>query len=91
MRETLIKRPSEDKLYDFDFTNLLRSGETITGTPTVTATPSGLTISGIAVASPKVQARIIGGADGITYKIEVTADTDQSNKHIDQGDLKVEA
>lgn len=48
-RQPVIKHSGEIIRVPVDFTNLLTSGVTLTGTPTVAASPSGLTISGVAV------------------------------------------
>lgn len=68
--------------------NKLRSGELLTGTPDVTATPSGLTIenesintlamsvNGIANAVGQVALYTVsGGEAGVTYRITVSCDT----------------
>ena len=54
--ETWLKQPDESILYLIDYTHLLASGETLTGTPTVTAEiegtgaeATGLTLSAKAV------------------------------------------
>lgn len=84
---TLRKQPVESRLYSVDFTSLLASGVTLTGTPTVAeVATSGLTITekavnvsvilrknGSQIAIGKaVQFRVAGGTDGVTYRIQST-------------------
>lgn len=73
------------------FDELLESGETLTGTPTVTGSPSGLTIdnarvstgeltiNGVAVATGRaVQFRVSSGTSGTTYTLTATCGTTSS-------------
>lgn len=86
--ETRSKHPSEVRNISISFVNVLDSGESLTGTPTLSATPSGLTfasaqtnaaavtINGVSVAIGKaVLARVSGGSSGITYKCEASCGT----------------
>lgn len=72
-----------------DFQPRLDAGEELTGTPTVTATPSGLTFAGPAVNEETIEVngqnvpsgkgvlfRVSGGAARKTYQIKVTCTTD---------------
>lgn len=72
-----------------DFTDKLDSGEELTGTPTVTGSPSGLTIASIAVSAGSltilgtsvdsgkaVTCSVSGGAAGTRYTLTVTCGTD---------------
>lgn len=99
--EILEKQPGESIVYAVDFTPLLRkdaSGvltETLSGTPTVTFTPVGLTIASEAVNSAAivkqdgsgdeiaigaaVQFRVSGGTDQVKYTGEVSCGTTLSN------------
>lgn len=91
--QVLTKQPGEDILYGVSFANLLASGETLTGTPTVTADKAGLTIGTPAVNAATftdldgntvaigagVQVRISGGTDGVDYRLEVSCGTTDSN------------
>lgn len=96
----------ETKLLAFDFTlasEAIRYGsETLTGTPTVTATPDGLTIGtpavnaatfyrkdGTAVAIGKgVQVSISGAADGTRYTVVCLAGSTASNTYRLEGILQ---
>lgn len=82
------KHPSETKTAGVSFVNLLESGESLTGTPTVSSAPTGLTISnvqknsgavtinGVSVAANKaVLFSVAGGSSGVQYELEVTCGT----------------
>ena len=73
--EILDKQPSESRLYDIDFAPLLATGDTLTGTPTVTTAQSGLTIAAPSLSTPKVQVRLSSGTDGTLYKLTVKSST----------------
>jgi hypothetical protein len=74
----LFKQPAEDRLFDFDFSGKMRTGETV-ATVSVTATPSGLTIGSTAFSGQIAQVRISGGMTGTDYKMTCTVTTNQSN------------
>ena len=48
------KRVAADLIYTFDFTPWLKTGETITGTPTVTCTDGTISLSGVVANSSPV-------------------------------------
>jgi len=77
----LEKAPAENLPYSWDFTRRsILDTETITGTPTISGSPAGLTIGTIVVSGKKVVANISGGASGTTYVVTCTANT--SNGHV---------
>ena len=83
MAEKFTKLVGESRLYDLDFTDQkeIAAGETLTGTPTVTATPSGLTV-GVPVlggANKKVQVQISGGTANTAYLVLCTVGTNGGN------------
>lgn len=87
--QALFKTPYEEVLFDFDFTNILEVGETISGTPTIDITPSGqVTVSNIVVSGAKVQGKYIGGTDNTKYIVKCKAVT-SLQKHELVGDLYV--
>ena len=100
-----LKHPSESRVYGIDFTRLLATGETLTGSPTVTVSPSGVTASGAAVNSATfldddgvtiaigkgVQVRLAGGSDGADYLVTFSVGTSQSNTLVAVGTLQVRA
>ena len=100
---TKLKHPSDSRIYGFDFTRLLASAETLTGTPTVTVSPSGPTASSpavnvatfpddedVSVAIGKgVQLRLAGGTDGRDYLVTVSVGTSLGNTLAAVGNLQV--
>lgn len=92
----ITKHPSESVLYAIDFTELLASGETLSGTPTVAGSPSGLTIGtpavntgtvvddeGNTIAIGKaVQVRISGGTADTDYELTVSCGTTASDTRV---------
>lgn len=88
-----VKTTGESILFGVDFTPLLQSGETLTGTPSIRNAPSGLTIAAPAVnsaafsdddgrtvaVSQGVQARISGGTDATDYSFFIQCDTSGEN------------
>lgn len=95
--KVLVKGSTESVLFGFDFGPLLNAGETLTGTPTLSSSPSGLTIGTPAVKSTSwvdyltgetiaanegYQARISGGTAGSDYTLTATATTSDSNTRV---------
>lgn len=75
----LTKQPAESRLFDFDFSGKTRISETIVGTPTVTATPSGLTVGTTTASGVVGTVRLSSGVSGVNYKVTCTVTTNQSN------------
>jgi len=73
MATSLQKQPYDDELFDFDFTNRLRDGETISSITSIDDTDSALTygVPVIDATGKIVQCTVGGGLDGTTYKITV--------------------
>ena len=99
-----VKHSDESILFGFDFTPLLVSGETLTGTPTVVADVAGLTINstplvntatfaddegGTVAIGKAVQCRISGGTNGSDYTLTATCGTSASNTRVVVGVLQV--
>ena len=80
----LIKQPQESLLFDFDFSDRLAQGVTLSTVASVTATPSGLTIGTPAVSTTAAQARISGGTAETYYR--VTAVVTDSGGFTREGD-----
>lgn len=80
----LLKQSAESRLFKFVFRSLLDvdRGELLFGTPTVTSSPTGLTITGIAIATDgfAVQMRVADGVDSERYRIECLCNTTFSNR-----------
>ena len=64
--EIIISKPAEDRRYSFDFTGVLAAGDSLTGTPVVTVSPTGPTIGTPTISGSLVLCRIS----------DVTADVD---------------
>lgn len=88
---TLIKQPSENRLYTMEFSGNMAESETITGVNSVTVTPAGLTLSGSASFSgTQVTQRILGGVDGVLYKVTFIVTTSAGNILEGEGFLRVQ-
>ncbi len=90
MRQTLVKQPSESRVFAMDFAAQLADGESLTSVSSVTAAPSGLTISGAATLSGAVASqRIAGGTAGVRYVVTFVVTTSASNTLEGEGYLLV--
>lgn len=74
--ETLLKRASWSRLYDWDFADFteMEGGQTI-DSATVTVDSVGITVGSPAVSGSIVQARVSGGEVGVDYTVTVTVET----------------
>jgi len=101
--QTYTKHPSEVRAATMSFRHKLSIGDELSGTPTVTVSPSGPTISGVAIASAAVQGEYInadakeavqftisGGSDGTSYRLVVQCDTVGGETLIGLADISVE-
>lgn len=88
--QTLVKQPSESRLFSMDFSGLLASGETVSGVTSATADKAGLVLGAPAFTTSAAQVRISGGTDGVTYKITFVVTTSLSNTLEGEGLLSVE-
>ena len=91
-KEVGRKSPGDTSAVAMDFNPLLRSGEVLTGTPTVSeVTSTDLTIANVGLnsstisvngsdcaANTCVQCTVAGGSANTKYKIRITAGTDSS-------------
>ncbi len=97
------KAASEVRNVAVSFAGKLDDGELLTGTPTVTVSPTGptiasesvsaeaLTINGESVAAgAAVQFRVSGGTAGVTYTITVSCATDASPAQTLRGKVTLE-
>ena len=75
---TLIKNSNESRLYDVNFSARLATGETLSS-PTVSSSPTGLTVGSPVVSNGIVQFRLSGGTAGTTYTISVVVSTSNGN------------
>lgn len=87
---TLIKQPTESRLYTMEFASNMEESETITAVSSVTATPSGLTLSGGAgFNGTRATQRISGGVAGTRYKVTFVVTTSNGNTLEGEGYLRV--
>lgn len=87
--QSLIKQPSEVRTYTMDFGPNMAAAELITGV-TVTASPSGLTLSSQAYSGRKASVKIAAGVTGGVYKVTFVATTDAGQTLESEGILNVE-
>jgi len=98
------KLAAETLTIGVDFSTRLVDGDTLTGTPTATVSPSGPTLSGVqrnasavtilSQSVPANQAVIVtvaGGTAGVTYTITVTAQTTSGQTMVERCTLRVDA
>lgn len=86
----IVKSEDETKRLQFNFEDDLAVGDTITGTPVFTATPSGqLTIEGELFSGPIAQATFSVGVNGVPYRIKCVINTSAGDVLEMQGDLLV--
>ena len=91
------KLTTENEQFTFDFSNVLGSTETISGTPAVAITvkegvdpsPSAMLLGVALVSGPRVAQRIYGGLDQVTYRLEMSVTTSLTNVYTLVGDLPV--
>lgn len=83
-----IKQPAEVESYSIDYAEDLGQQDGI-ASAIVTVTPTGLTIDNSIVVSPRVKVFTSGGVDGVKYKIEVTATTDDGRVLQDEFYIRV--
>jgi hypothetical protein len=79
---SVVKQPSESRLYEMDFSLLLGEDETIATVDSVTVSPDDdtLTLSGAAAAVGKVaRQRIEDGTAGARYKVTIVVTTSADN------------
>jgi hypothetical protein len=89
--ETIVKTPGESKLVNMEFAADLLAGETLTGTPSISPSPSGLTVTLPITSGTKAQAKFSGGTPGTTYLISVTVQTNNGQTYEGIWDLLVAA
>lgn len=70
----VLQSSGETLRWEFDFSSLLVEGDTLTGTPTATAT-EGATIGTVALASPSVSVDVSGIPFGRVSRVVCTCST----------------
>ena len=93
---TLYKQPGEARLYSFDFTDQVEVAdnlETLTGTPTVTASlTSGsgtLTVGTPSIVHPNVNFTLSGGTESDRHRILCTVLTSAGRTLQSAGELRI--
>jgi hypothetical protein len=89
---TLVKQPSESRLYSMDFSGLMAAGEFINGcalTPAHEVTTPALVVGTPVYAGQIAQARASAGKAGTTYKITFVVTTNAGNTLEGEGNLIV--
>ena len=89
---SLVKQPSENRVYVMDFSGLMSKGETIASVTSVTYTGPdvALTLSGpVTYSGVYAQQRIEGGTSGIKYKVTFVVTTSLGNTLQGEGLLQV--
>ena len=79
------KITNESELFSFDFSQVLQTNENIISATCVVILMSGSTV----ISTPKVSQRVIAGLNEVTYRLEMTAVTDQGNTYTAVGDITV--
>ena len=90
--EVFWKTPNETRKYTMEFVADLPTGDTLSGTPTITedgGVASDLTFSSNTVSGTKAQVTIAGGTDGTDYVIGFRSGTTGSETVEGYGKLKV--
>lgn len=91
--ERPVKLAQESRLFTFDFSLKLASGETLTGTPIVNHAPAtapvDLTVGSPAINGATVQVQISAGAGPINYLVSCVVGTSLGNKLECEGYLNV--
>lgn len=86
---SLIKQPSESRLFGMDFAARLGNDELLTVT-SVSASPTGLTLSGSpGISGTEATQRIAGGTSGVKYKVTFVVVTAGGNTLEGEGILQV--
>lgn len=91
MSQTLVKQPSESRLYGINFSAQLASGETISSITSVAALPTGLTLSAQSISADAKSAlvRIAGGTAAASHKVTAVVVTSAGNTLEGEGILLI--
>jgi hypothetical protein len=91
---TVTKQPNEVLDVDINYVPVLPDGVTISGTPTATVSPSGVTVSTISVITGnKIKFTLSGGTDGggpYVVTVRVTTSSSPANVYEDEVNVIVE-
>ena len=87
--EVHAKTVYEVKYYNFDFVDELETGETITGSPAVSISPTGPTLGTPSINGTEVQVKITGGTAGVSYLVTMKIATSAGESIEGSGWLEV--
>ena len=87
--QMLVKQPGEIRQFSMDFSSLLDTSETISS-PSVSSSPSGLTVGVASVSGSKVLFNIEGGTHPVKYRLEVTVTASGGATLVGDGLLRVQ-
>ena len=90
------KLTTENELFTFDFTNVLKTGELISSASCTAivmsgtdSNPTAILFGAPIISGAQVSQRIYNGISEVTYRIEMTATTTFGNVYTAVGDLPV--
>ena len=86
--QLLVKQPGETRQFSMDFSSLLADGETLSG-PSITSTPSGLTVGSPSVSGSKILFDLSSGTHPVRYRLEVTVTGSGGATLVGDGSLRV--
>jgi len=86
--QVLVKQPGETRQFSMDFSSLLDTAETISD-PSVTSTPTGLTLGSATVSGSKILFNLSSGTHPVRYRIEVTVTSSGGATLVGDGVLRV--
>jgi hypothetical protein len=84
-----FKEPAESLDFGIDWSDLLGTGETVTGTNWTTS-PAGLVVGSQGIADNVSTVRLSGGTAGVEYEVEATAGTSAGNTLVESFILSVQ-
>ena len=80
---TVNKQPNEKRRWGIDYTDALDPGDLIVGVTITEPTGDVSIVSAIVQGGLKIRFQVIGGVDGITYKLTSTITTTNTNEIIE--------
>lgn len=87
---TVYKQPGEFESYTVNYEDDLATGDSVVSATSSLSSPTGLTISDVTVANPRVRFWAAGGVDDVSYKVTITSTTLSGRILEDEVTIKVE-
>ena len=87
--ETLVKTPSEQLSFSWDFTELVNDGETLSSVVSITLSAPTLSVGAGSISGLTVRATITDGIAGTDYVCSCIVQTNAGNRHEIRGRLQV--